>query len=79
MRSRLPLSETQMRLAARYGDAYILLLVIYDEERDEAVELRPFRNIPGQIGAGTLRSASGRFVLETAVPDGTADGEAISA
>lgn len=47
MRSRLPLSETQMRLAARYGDAYILLLVIYDEERDEAVELRPFRNIPG--------------------------------
>lgn len=64
VRSHLPLSDTQMRTAVSVGNAYILLLVIYDEERDQAVELRPFRDIPEQIAAGVLRSASGRYELE---------------
>ena len=64
MRSHLPLSDTQMRMAVSVGSAYILLLVIYDEERGQAVELRPFRDIPEQIAAGVLRSASGRYELE---------------
>ncbi|MBD5083779.1 MAG: hypothetical protein HDT33_01600 [Clostridiales bacterium] len=71
VRSRLPLSDTQMRQAASLGRQYILLLVIYDEARGQAVEFCPFRDIPRQIAEGTLRSASGRFVLETSGLDGT--------
>lgn len=64
VRSRLPLSDAQMRKAAALGGRYILLLVIYDENRDQAVELRPFRDVLGYIAAGVLHSASGRFDLE---------------
>ena len=63
VRSHLPLSDTQMRTAVSVGNAYILLLVIYDEVLGQAVELHPFRNIPEQIAAGVLCSTSGRFEL----------------
>lgn len=62
-RSLLPLSDTQMRLAARLGERYVLLLVIYDETLDQAVALHPFRNVVGHLADGTLRGAEGRFVL----------------
>lgn len=62
-RSLLPLSDTQMRLAAGLGENYVLLLVIYDEAADQAVALHPFRNVVGHLADGTLRGAEGRFVL----------------
>lgn len=62
-RALLPLSDTQMRLAAGMGENYVLLLVIYDEALDQAVEMYPFRNIVGHLADGTLRGAEGRFVL----------------
>lgn len=63
VRSLLPLSDTQMQLAARLGENYVLLLVIYDEAADRAVALHPFCNIASHLAAGTLRSAEGRFLL----------------
>ena len=62
-RSLLPLSDTQMRLAAGLGKNYVLLLVIYDEALDQAVAMHPFRNVIGHLAEGTLRGAEGRFVL----------------
>lgn len=62
-RALLPLSDTQMRLAAGLGENYVLLLVIYDEALDQAVEMYPFRNVVGHLADGTLRGAEGRFVL----------------
>ena len=40
-----------------------MLLVIYGETLDQAVEMYPFRNVVGRLADGTLRGAEGRFVL----------------
>lgn len=63
VRSLLPLSDTQMRMAARMGEDYILLLVIYDEALERAATLHPFRNVIGRLADGTLRGAEGRYLM----------------
>ena len=63
VRALLPLSDTQMRLAARPGENYVLLLVIYDEAAEQVLSWHPFSNVAGHLAIGTLRSAEGRFVL----------------
>lgn len=63
VRSRLPMSDAQMRQAAGLGDRYILLLVIYDETADAALELRPFRNVIAYMAEGGLYSAEGGYML----------------
>ena len=64
VRSLLPLSDTQMRLAAGLGDHYILLLVIYDETSDQALAMHPYQNVIRHLADGSLRGVEGRYVLQ---------------
>lgn len=64
VRSLLPLSDTQMRLAAGLGEHYILLLVIYDETSNQALAMHPYQNVIRHLADGSLRGVEGRYILQ---------------
>lgn len=68
VRSLLPLSNTQMQMAAAEGERYILLKVIYDEAQDRAVSMDAFSNVPALLGQGVLFNTEGRYLLAGSTP-----------
>lgn len=63
VRSLLPLSNKQMQKAAKLGDQFILLLVIYNEVLNTASKVYEFRNVISHLATGKLSNAEDKYCL----------------